>query len=259
MKKILFSILVLITTNLYSQCDSSGLILDHGFEEMGLLGIVWENDCYNDSLQPIGCAWDNFQDGGHIFFTSLSYDGDYCFDCSGGGISQTIELLPNANYELGCWVRNLNLNFPDDFYLSMGAESLVTSIPPNSGWQYVTLPYSTGATQLTTVISFYGLNMYVDNFDLCSDSELGIDNNSLSNSMSLYPNPSNGRVNLDLRDFNGVDGVKIRVFSNKGELLLELENITKTEHQFYLNQSPGLYVVEVSSTQGVSYLKLIKN
>jgi len=72
----------------------------------------------------------------------------------------------------------------------------------------------------------------------------------------IYPNPSNGTVNIDL---GALSDATVRVFSINGKLLYQKEYINTPIHQFELNRSKGLYLIEISTREKRLHYKLILN
>lgn len=86
-------------------------------------------------------------------------------------------------------------------------------------------------------------------------SSAGISENDVLKNVTVYPNPSKGIVNIDLREL--VDS-NIKVFSMDGQLVYNKENVTSPMHQFNLNGAQGTYIIEVSSNGENKHFKLIK-
>ncbi|MCH8904135.1 MAG: T9SS type A sorting domain-containing protein, partial [Bacteroidetes bacterium] len=96
----------------------------------------------------------------------------------------------------------------------------------------------------------------------CTDTSLcitivlaGIEESSLFNGVSIFPNPNSGLINIDLGNLRDVS---IKVFNVHGQLVYEIENINASLHQFEFKEPAGVYFVEIS-TQGLNRLyNLIK-
>ncbi len=74
-------------------------------------------------------------------------------------------------------------------------------------------------------------------------STVGIEENALFNNVSVFPNPNQGWVNINL---GNLKEVSIKVFNTSGNLLYSRENIIDSIHQFELNETPGIYFIEIS-------------
>ena len=86
-------------------------------------------------------------------------------------------------------------------------------------------------------------------------STIGLDENALLNTVSIYPNPSNGIVNIDLGALNSANVV---VTGLNGQVVYQKENIITGSHQFELIEATGIYFVEVSSMGAKQVFKLVK-
>jgi hypothetical protein len=72
--------------------------------------------------------------------------------------------------------------------------------------------------------------------------------------ISIYPNPNNGMVNIDL---GILENATIRVSNSSGQIVYEQIGLSGI-HQFELNSKPGLYFIEVRSETENQVFKLIK-
>ena len=80
--------------------------------------------------------------------------------------------------------------------------------------------------------------------------------NDLLKGVSIYPNPSQGQITVDL---NELSDVSINVYSLNGSRVYHRENIPGTQYQFELNGEAGIYILEVSTQQETQRYKLVKN
>lgn len=80
-----------------------------------------------------------------------------------------------------------------------------------------------------------------------------IENNQLD-LISVYPNPNNGLVNLNLS--NLVSAV-IKVYGSHGQVVYQQKGVSGI-HQFELKSAPGVYFIEVDSEIGKQVFKLVK-
>ncbi|BDS09687.1 FISUMP domain-containing protein [Aureispira anguillae] len=74
--------------------------------------------------------------------------------------------------------------------------------------------------------------------------------------IEVYPNPTTGRITIDLKEETGE--VFVQVFSVSGQLVYEAENVQGDSHQLELNQPEGIYFVEVTTTEGKERFKVVK-
>lgn len=73
--------------------------------------------------------------------------------------------------------------------------------------------------------------------------------------VNIYPNPNQGLVNIDL---GNLKEVSIKLYTARGRLIYQEDNITSVKHHFEFNSTPGLYFIELNA-QGENYrFKLVK-
>ena len=71
---------------------------------------------------------------------------------------------------------------------------------------------------------------------------------------SIFPNPSTGIVNIDLRN---VQSASVKVYGSNGIVLYQQNGISGI-YQFELLGTPGMYFVEITTEEGSQIFKLIK-
>jgi hypothetical protein len=71
----------------------------------------------------------------------------------------------------------------------------------------------------------------------------------------IYPNPSNGTINVTL---GNLKDVSIQCYSLTGNLIYRKEKINSSTHQFKLNTIPGIYLIEIHSNGKKVFYKLVK-
>ncbi len=84
----------------------------------------------------------------------------------------------------------------------------------------------------------------------------GIENAS-NNEFSIYPNPSNGLININFSTMSP-DEVTIRVYNTIGQLVFYSEKIFNNLQAIIdlHNQSHGIYFLEISSNQVIQRKKI---
>ncbi len=83
-----------------------------------------------------------------------------------------------------------------------------------------------------------------------------IERNTLLNSVSIYPNPNRGLVNINL---GSLTDVSVKVLNLSGQLIYHKQNINTSTHQFEFNEVPGIYIIVITSREEKQHFKLIKN
>jgi hypothetical protein len=74
------------------------------------------------------------------------------------------------------------------------------------------------------------------------------------NSISIFPNPSEGTVNIDLGDLTEIS---LKVIAVSGQVIYTEENIRSATHKFELNVAAGIYFVEIMAQNKHQHYKLI--
>ena len=85
---------------------------------------------------------------------------------------------------------------------------------------------------------------------------VGINENALFSSVSIYPNPNTGLVNIDL---GSLTDVSLKVLNVSGQLIYTKENINTSIFQFELEAAPGVYILELNAEGEKQQFKLLKN
>lgn len=95
-------------------------------------------------------------------------------------------------------------------------------------------------------IFLFGLN------DIISNVERGLEDENLV----VYPNPSNGYLNLNLDpDMN----TQVEIYTQSGKLINKVENVTQDNIQVSLNGYRGVCILKITSLDNISYIKILNN
>jgi hypothetical protein len=136
-----------------------------------------------------------------------------------------------------------------------GQELVVTSpsfttlfyIPSNqSEWKKITLPLTAYANQNITLYfdnrTEYENNLYIDSIYVNADSVLGLNEPESNESVRIYPNPSSGKVNIQMR--GGYDHLTcFNLFGNPVKELENTDNEISTLDLSTLNK--GVYLINI--------------
>lgn len=150
--------------------------------------------------------------------------------------------------------------------------SLSTHAPYNSGlwvptaadWRADTVNLDSYAGNGNVLIKFKaisanGNNLYLDDVNL--QFVTGINQPDISNEVDVYPNPSDGIINLNL-DFDGTHNVTVNVYNSLGELVAAKDIGSTSGGLYTMNLSTlasGNYVVQVLSEKGSTLRKITIN
>ncbi len=96
--------------------------------------------------------------------------------------------------------------------------------------------------------------LMIDVLDFSSPT-LSVAKQNIETDFSVYPNPTNGLVNLKLGNSKNV---KIKVINTLGQVVYKKENINSSTFKFDLNQPAGIYLLQIESKEKSKTMKLIK-
>ncbi len=95
-------------------------------------------------------------------------------------------------------------------------------------------------------IFLFGLN------DIISNVERGLEDENLV----VYPNPSNGYLNLNL---DSEINTQVEIYTQSGKLINKVENVTQDNIQVSLNGHRGVCILKITSLDNISYIKILNN
>jgi hypothetical protein len=172
-----------------------------------------------------------------------------------------LELTAGTTYALNYWFKNFELVNPCSIETSIGTspsgaamtQSIeVNAIPSDTTYQNATPTFTVPANG----VYYLGFHAYVP-AGLGGSSSIRIDNINLSittginetkntGGVSIYPNPSNGLVNLTVAKYANA---KVQVLNSVGKVVYN-ENISSAENKIDLTKfTNGLYIVTVTSPE----------
>jgi PKD repeat protein len=107
-----------------------------------------------------------------------------------------------------------------------------------------------------------GNNIYVDDINLYPQSWLDNPENTIENTISVYPNPTQTKSTIHYFSVSN-DEVNISLYNIVGENVMDVHNgiINSGANQFEVNMADlpkGVYVVRITDLKGIHTVKLIK-
>lgn len=91
-------------------------------------------------------------------------------------------------------------------------------------------------------------------FQFCAEDVLSIEEQSLENNISIYPNPSNGKFKVNVN----AEGLKlITLVDYTGKVIAQKESEMKVFEFNETNISSGVYIVQIKTNQGISTKKVV--
>lgn len=90
---------------------------------------------------------------------------------------------------------------------------------------------------------------------LTCDIGMGIDeDHSVVSDVLIYPNPSKGAITVD---FGSLKDVDLNMYNLSGQLIYSQQKIMTDTHQFEVDEPAGIYILEISTTNGNQYYKVV--
>lgn len=161
-----------------------------------------------------------------------------------------------------------------DIHFSLSGAQLATEtsvsaqafVPDSSQWRRYAIPFNNNAKNHDNVLvkvkftTGGGNNFFLDQIEL--DGLVGIEEFNYFGNSYLYPNPSDGKFNLNLQ-LQSSENVRIEVYNLRGEKLktLELGKISAGMQQIPLDVEEfanGMFFVNVNISNRSTIFKLIK-
>ncbi len=181
----------------------------------------------------------------------LSPSGRYTWDTSG----VYLDTIPNS---IGCdsiLTINLVIQQIDTSVANLGATLTATASSPGTTYQWLDCNNAftpiTGATNQSYTPTITGDYAVEINQNGCTDTsfchEVIIVGNThpISSAIAIYPNPTDGRVIIDLGEPR--KNVRILVYDISGKMIREEKPGTMKRSEVLLTNKPGVYLVEVFS------------
>lgn len=135
-------------------------------------------------------------------------------------------------------------------------------IPTATQWRKETVNLNNYIGQSAVRLAFenksgYGQFLYIDNINI-TNGPTSIYSNDFNSSFNVYPNPSNGVLNVEI-NFSRSETVTIKIMNILGETIAlhTLENVSNQLYKIDLgDQAKGIYFVELSSDNHRSMKKI---
>lgn len=144
--------------------------------------------------------------------------------------------------------------------------AVLTSLSSSGGYQWVDCAANftpiSGATNQTYVATNSGDYAVIVDSGLCSDTSAcievnfsGIEEQNLSHSVLVSPNPSSGSFSISFKE--PVGDFEIKIYSEDGRLICNESFANKTKVDYTLDVAKGIYFILVESVKGTSMHRLV--
>ncbi|MEI8137194.1 MAG: T9SS type A sorting domain-containing protein, partial [Bacteroidota bacterium] len=111
--------------------------------------------------------------------------------------------------------------------------------------------------EFTPFASAPGNNIFID--DINVSGIIGIkENNSSLNNINVYPNPTDGILNVETSTSSANDSFKIQVLNSLGQLLIDETSANQHSTLNIQHLLSGIYFLRISSDNGSKVVKIIK-
>jgi len=169
--------------------------------------------------------------------------------------------------QAGCdSVVTLNLTIENVNTTVTANNTQLTSQATNASYQWVDCNDNYSAVSAATSASFAPASngdyaciitqgSCTDTSDCFSFNSVGLRAIGSSNSITIAPNPTNGAVRVN---FNTLQERSLRLYNTAGALLFEEANFNNMQFDFTIQQSQGVYVLEVESSGSFERYQIIK-
>lgn len=81
-----------------------------------------------------------------------------------------------------------------------------------------------------------------------------IETDERNGNIKVYPNPSNGVLNLNLDSYINT---KIEIYSESGKLIKRIENLNQENIILDLNEYKGVCILKITDLKGVQFFKIL--
>jgi hypothetical protein len=119
----------------------------------------------------------------------------------------------------------------------------------------------TGASFTPSVNGNYAVqlteNGCLDTSDCVAILTLGVIENSFGNHFAIYPNPTNGFLTIDLG--NVYEKSEIQIKDILGNIIESTTIFQLQKLDFFINESPGIYLVSVETENKKAVIRILKN
>jgi hypothetical protein len=100
------------------------------------------------------------------------------------------------------------------------------------------------------------LNNCIDTSDCYSIFSVGLEEQNILNTISVFPNPFKDIIFIEMSQLNNVD---LRVFNLQNQIIYSESNITQSLFELKLDEPNGIYILEVSYDGEKKHFKLVSD
>jgi uncharacterized repeat protein (TIGR03803 family) len=211
-----------------NNCDSTVAVTLTILPE--LTGTYTETVCYGESIIVNGTTYDSNNLTGSEIFTGIGPN-----NCD-STVAVTLTIIPAIDVTVTKTSPTITANQTGATYQWLDCNNNNSVIVGATSRTYSATANGDYAVEIT-------MGNCTDTSTCTKITSIGILENIQFNQVSIYPNPSKGNVNIELGNLNDVT---VKVYNASGQLIYKKEDINSPLFQFHLNQSAGLYFIEIA-------------
>jgi len=213
---------------------------------------------YTDSQASDTVLW-NFMnaqwgDSSSWLYGGLGYQGSF-----GVTNAPTNFLFSGNPNDPSAWHEGSNNNPAGDrrAIFTIAEDKLLSGTSNCSDYAFIYDRSGSRLTNVQNVINIAGSlrNLYNAQAEFpCNSEDLGFIENEMEETFKLFPNPTNGKITIEMLA-NNTEG-KVVISELSGRIILA-QSINSQSMEISLNENPGIYMVEIVTNQGSMFQKLI--
>lgn len=169
------------------------------------------------------------------------------------------------NFWMSFDMNNTGTNDELKRYYDTGTGWLLSSFSYNSshaddglGWRYKSFVLSGAVTQYGFLFQFVSNSIgnsggvFIDEIEVTGNNSVGINELNISNSIDVYPNPSNGIFTIEGDKINS-----LKITNISGQIVLERE-VANNKIEIDLSSQPnGVYFIKLITSEGIGVKKIL--
>ncbi|NNC45362.1 MAG: T9SS type A sorting domain-containing protein [Winogradskyella sp.] len=213
---------------------------------------VRDNDTRGGQIAVDDMAISTLQTG---FFRVTSQNSpDIVYD---GGTTQTVTWNVAGTTGSGIDTANVRILLSTDAGVTF--DTVLLESTPNDGSADVTIPNVDAADCRIIVEAVGNIFFNINSQPFAIQANLSVEDNELSNALSIYPNPSSGTFTVSISKFISNSPIEVEVYDLRGRIIFnnKYEINTSFNQTIDLEAQSGLYLVKLTQDSLVATKKLI--
>ncbi|MBT8377092.1 MAG: T9SS type A sorting domain-containing protein, partial [Bacteroidia bacterium] len=174
-----------------------------------------------------------------------------------GGTTQTVTWNVAGTTGSGIDTANVRILLSTDAGVTF--DTVLLESTPNDGSAVVTIPNVDAADCRIIVEAVGNIFFNINSQPFAIQANLSVEDNELSNALSIYPNPSSGTFTVSISKFISNSPIEVEVYDLRGRIIFnnKYEINTSFNQTIDLEAQSGLYLVKLTQDNLVATKKLI--